>query len=39
MAAEIDSDKRILAAQSRRFRDEQKERHAMLSRFATEILP
>jgi hypothetical protein len=38
MAGEIESDKRILAAQSRRFRAEQKERHAVLSRFVTEIL-
>jgi hypothetical protein len=38
MAGEIESDNRILAAQSRRFRAEQKERHAVLSRFATEIL-
>jgi hypothetical protein len=39
MAADIESGKRILAAQSRRFRQEQRERHAVLSRFATDVLP
>jgi hypothetical protein len=39
MAAEIESDKRVLAAQSRRFREGQRERHAVLSRFATASLP
>ena len=39
MAAEIEGDKRILAAQSRRFRQEQREQYAVLSRCVTDVLP